>query len=79
MWFVPRSDLQLLTPPEQMATYTFNKHVEEQKANFVKALNESLQPDAPQDDDDSPSAQRDMHQMGQGGYMAESMQQQKLK
>lgn len=27
MWFVPRSDLQLLTPPEQMATYTFNKHV----------------------------------------------------
>ena len=27
MWFVPRSDLRLLTPPEQMATYTFNKHI----------------------------------------------------
>lgn len=27
MWFVPRSDLRLLTPPEQMATYTFNKHL----------------------------------------------------
>ncbi len=26
MWFVPRAELQLLTPPEQMATYTFNKH-----------------------------------------------------
>ena len=27
MWFVPRSALALLTPPENMATYTFNKHV----------------------------------------------------
>ena len=27
MWFVPRSTLTLLTPPENMATYTFNKHV----------------------------------------------------
>jgi hypothetical protein len=26
MWFVPRSQLRLLTPPERMATYTFNKH-----------------------------------------------------
>lgn len=27
MWFVPCSDLRLLTPPEQMSTYTFNKHI----------------------------------------------------
>ena len=27
MWFVPRQALTLLTPPEAMATYTFNKHV----------------------------------------------------
>jgi hypothetical protein len=27
MWFVPRPDLRLLTPPEQMTTYTFNKHI----------------------------------------------------
>ena len=27
MWFVPRAALTLLTPPETMATYTFNKHV----------------------------------------------------
>ncbi len=27
MWFVPRDDLRLLTPQEDMATYTFNKHV----------------------------------------------------
>jgi hypothetical protein len=27
MWFVPRSDVLLRTPPEQMATYTFNKHI----------------------------------------------------
>jgi hypothetical protein len=27
MWFVPRQALTLLTPPEQMSTYTFNKHV----------------------------------------------------
>ena len=27
MWFVPRAALALLTPPENMATYTFNKHV----------------------------------------------------
>jgi hypothetical protein len=26
MWFVPRAALTLLTPPETMATYTFNKH-----------------------------------------------------
>lgn len=26
MWFVPRSSLKLLTPPENMNTYTFNKH-----------------------------------------------------
>ena len=26
MWFVPRQSLTLLTPPEKMATYTFNKH-----------------------------------------------------
>jgi hypothetical protein len=27
MWFVPRQALTLLTPPENMSTYTFNKHV----------------------------------------------------
>jgi hypothetical protein len=27
MWFVPRQALTLLTPPEAMSTYTFNKHV----------------------------------------------------
>ena len=27
MWFVPRSDLRLLTSPEQMSSYTFNKHI----------------------------------------------------
>jgi hypothetical protein len=27
MWFVPRSDLRLLIPPEQMTTHTFNKHI----------------------------------------------------
>ena len=27
MWFVPRGKLRLLTPPENMATYTFNTHV----------------------------------------------------
>lgn len=27
MWFVGRNQLTLLTPPENMATYTFNKHV----------------------------------------------------
>lgn len=27
MWFVPRSQLQLLTPDENASTYTFNKHV----------------------------------------------------
>jgi hypothetical protein len=27
MWFVPRDHLQLLTPDENAATYTFNKHV----------------------------------------------------
>ena len=27
MWFVPRTQLRLLTPQESMATYTFNKHV----------------------------------------------------
>lgn len=26
MWFVGRDQLTLLTPPENMATYTFNKH-----------------------------------------------------
>lgn len=26
MWFVPRVQLRLLTPQENMATYTFNKH-----------------------------------------------------
>lgn len=27
MWFVPRPALTLLTPPENMRSYTFNKHV----------------------------------------------------
>ena len=27
MWFVPRQALKLLTLPEKMSTYTFNKHV----------------------------------------------------
>jgi hypothetical protein len=27
MWFVPREQLRLLTPQDDMATYTFNKHV----------------------------------------------------
>lgn len=27
MWFVPRAELRLLSPPEQMASYTFNKHL----------------------------------------------------
>ncbi len=27
MWFVPREQLQLLTPDENAGTYTFNKHV----------------------------------------------------
>ena len=27
MWFVPRQQLQLLTPDENASTYTFNKHV----------------------------------------------------
>lgn len=27
MWFVPRDQLRLLTPDENAATYTFNKHV----------------------------------------------------
>lgn len=27
MWFVPRPALKLLTAPEKMSTYTFNKHV----------------------------------------------------
>ncbi|MGH8029681.1 MAG: GFA family protein [Arenimonas sp.] len=27
MWFVPRQALTLLTAPENLATYTFNKHV----------------------------------------------------
>jgi hypothetical protein len=26
MWFVPRQAMTLLTPPENMSTYTFNKH-----------------------------------------------------
>lgn len=26
MWFVPRQAMTLLTPPEKMSTYTFNKH-----------------------------------------------------
>lgn len=26
MWFVPRPTLKLLTAPEKMGTYTFNKH-----------------------------------------------------
>lgn len=27
MWFVPREQLRLLTPEQDLATYTFNKHV----------------------------------------------------
>ena len=27
MWFVPRQAMTLLTPPEEMSSYTFNKHV----------------------------------------------------
>jgi len=27
MWFVPRAQVQLLTPPQDMSTYTFNKHI----------------------------------------------------
>jgi hypothetical protein len=27
MWFVPRSDLRLLSSQEKMSTYTFNKHI----------------------------------------------------
>lgn len=27
LWFVPRDKLTLLTPEENMSTYTFNKHV----------------------------------------------------
>jgi|SRR5919106_360121 hypothetical protein len=27
MWFVPMQAMKLLTPPENMSTYTFNKHV----------------------------------------------------
>ena len=27
LWFVPRNQLRLLTPEEDLATYTFNKHV----------------------------------------------------
>ena len=27
MWFVPRTALTLLTAPDRMSTYTFNKHV----------------------------------------------------
>ena len=27
MWFVPRANLQLLTPEENASTYMFNKHV----------------------------------------------------
>jgi hypothetical protein len=27
MWFVPRERMRLLTPEENLATYTFNKHV----------------------------------------------------
>jgi len=27
MWFVPRSQLRLLTPEANLSTYTFNKHV----------------------------------------------------
>jgi hypothetical protein len=27
MWFVPRESMKLLTAPENMGTYTFNKHL----------------------------------------------------
>lgn len=26
-WFIPTEHFRLLTPPEQMGTYTFNKHI----------------------------------------------------
>ncbi|RZL93686.1 MAG: GFA family protein [Variovorax sp.] len=29
LWFVPRAQFRLLTPPESMSTYMFNKHVVE--------------------------------------------------
>lgn len=31
MWFVPRQAMTLLTPPEKMGTYTFNKYVIEHR------------------------------------------------
>jgi hypothetical protein len=31
LWFVPRSQLRLLTPEAQLETYTFNKHVIEHR------------------------------------------------
>ena len=31
MWFVPRDKLQLRTPEQNIATYTFNKHVIEHR------------------------------------------------
>lgn len=31
LWFVPRDNLQLLTPEENLSTYTFNKHVIEHR------------------------------------------------
>lgn len=27
LWFVPRTNMRLLTPEENLATYTFNKHI----------------------------------------------------
>jgi hypothetical protein len=27
LWFVPKQAFELLTPPDKMSTYTFNKHV----------------------------------------------------
>jgi len=27
LWFVPRQQFRLLTPPENLSTYTFNKHI----------------------------------------------------
>ncbi|HUL10834.1 MAG TPA: GFA family protein, partial [Methylococcaceae bacterium] len=27
LWFVPRQQLRLLTPEENLSTYTFNKHI----------------------------------------------------
>ena len=41
----------------QFMGYTFKKDVEEQKANFVKALNESLQPDINQSESHSQQQQ----------------------